>query len=497
MTPNTKHTSIEPDESKSQPRMGWVSGFLIMLGLLKFGIPIILQDQVEAPSGILEWIFLPWPMQYGNLLLVLWALWAITQWPHRTRHRSIFLLVPMGWFTLQLASTWGSIDRELSWMMVGHFLTLLALFYSGFFLLSRDRVLSSTFLGPSLGLVLCLWTATEQRLGGLEATRQMIYSQPYWQETYPEDFLQKALEDPLWLQAIRRDETLLQQAIEKFHLSSGLAVAGNLPSELKRDLGFLEKIGKDRIFGTLFYPNALASGILLFLPLTSLTVWRLSQKLQAPSRWLITGTLVVWGVLCIVWSGSKGGWLVGMISVALFLLASGMKQRAKVLTVLAVLFMAGTAFSLKFKNYFEQGATSLSARWTYWEAGWKSSMNHPLLGSGPGTFVRVFSRSKPEDAEMARLAHNDYLQQASDSGWIAALLYLAWIVWPLIRCRPQQGLKQNPTLTVVWIGLCAWSIQNTIEFGLYIPALSWPFFLLLGWLWGRHVQESTPSRSMA
>ena len=164
-----------------------------MLGLLKFGIPIILQDQVEAPSGILEWIFLPWPMQYGNLLLVLWALWAITQWPHRTRHRSIFLLVPMGWFTLQLASTWGSIDRELSWMMVGHFLTLLALFYSGFFLLSRDRVLSSTFLGPSLGLVLCLWTATEQRLGGLEATRQMIYSQPYWQETYPEDFLQKHL----------------------------------------------------------------------------------------------------------------------------------------------------------------------------------------------------------------------------------------------------------------------------------------------------------------
>ena len=146
MTPNSKHASIEPDEPKSQPRMGWVSGFLIMLGLLKFGIPIILQDQVEAPSGILEWIFLPWPMQYGTLLLVLWALWAITQWPHRTRRRSIFLLVPMGWFTLQLASTWGSIDRELSWMMVGHFLTLLTLFYSGFFLLSRDRVLSSTFL---------------------------------------------------------------------------------------------------------------------------------------------------------------------------------------------------------------------------------------------------------------------------------------------------------------------------------------------------------------
>ena len=114
-------------------------------------------------------------------------------------------------------------------------------------------------------------------MGGLEATRQMIYSQPYWQETYPEDFLQKALEDPLWLQAIRRDETLLQQAIEQFHLSSGLAVAGNLPPELERDLGFLEKIGKDRIFGTLFYPNALASGNLLFLPLTSLKVWRLSQ----------------------------------------------------------------------------------------------------------------------------------------------------------------------------------------------------------------------------
>jgi uncharacterized RDD family membrane protein YckC len=37
----------------------------------------------------------------------------------------------------------------------------------------------------------------------------------------------------------------------------------------------------------------------------------------------------------------------------------------------------------------------------------------------------------------------------------------------------------------VWTGVFGLALQSFVEFGLYIPALAWPFFLLLGWLWGQ------------
>jgi hypothetical protein len=34
----------------------------------------------------------------------------------------------------------------------------------------------------------------------------------------------------------------------------------------------------------------------------------------------------------------------------------------------------------------------------------------------------------------------------------------------------------------IWLGLLGWSLQELFEFGLYIPALAWTAFGLLGWL---------------
>jgi hypothetical protein len=37
----------------------------------------------------------------------------------------------------------------------------------------------------------------------------------------------------------------------------------------------------------------------------------------------------------------------------------------------------------------------------------------------------------------------------------------------------------------VWLGLVGWALQSFIEFGLYIPAVAWVAFGLLGWLLGQ------------
>jgi O-antigen ligase len=145
-------------------------------------------------------------------------------------------------------------------------------------------------------------------------------------------------------------------------------------------------------------------------------------------------------------------------------------------------------FGFRFADYFESGAASASARVDYWEAAFKTARTNPIFGTGPGTFQIPYAKVKRPDSEMARLTHNDYLQQASDSGFAGMVLYTGLVFGSLLflyrpaRLRPEQF--------VVWLGLTGWALHSVVEFGLYIPAIAWPAFTMLGWLWatsgGRH-----------
>ena len=135
----------------------------------------------------------------------------------------------------------------------------------------------------------------------------------------------------------------------------------------------------------------------------------------------------------------------------------------------------------------------MSARFDYWEAAWKTSMTHPLKGTGPGTFKHAYSTLKRPDSEMARLAHNDYLEQASDSGFPGMFLYLGIFPFFLWRNRPK---KTSSSLAVaVWFGLFGWAAQGLAEFGLYIPAMAYPAFSLLGWLDGQNTSIGRANES--
>ena len=127
-----------------------------------------------------------------------------------------------------------------------------------------------------------------------------------------------------------------------------------------------------------------------------------------------------------------------------------------------------------------KAATSVSARFGYWNAALKTAIEEPLVGTGPGTFRIAYQKHRAPKAEPTRLTHNDYLQQASDSGWPGFTLYCAFIggsIWTLSQRR-----YTSPIFIGVRLGLLAWALQGMIEFGLYIPALAWPAWLMLGWI---------------
>jgi O-antigen ligase len=160
-------------------------------------------------------------------------------------------------------------------------------------------------------------------------------------------------------------------------------------------------------------------------------------------------------------------------------------------------------FFWRYAAFFERGATSVSARLDYWRAAVQIVATHPLFGTGPGTFLIPYEKLKRPESETARLVHNDYLEQASDSGLPGAAIYTLFIGAALVRTFPRRRKSEprpggspapgaDPAKPArdwlgysVWLGVLGWSLQGLLEFGLYIPALAWTAFALLGWLLGR------------
>ena len=146
-------------------------------------------------------------------------------------------------------------------------------------------------------------------------------------------------------------------------------------------------------------------------------------------------------------------------------------------------------FTIRFHNYFAAGATSVGARFDYWRAALQTAAAHPIFGTGPGTFQRPYAQIKSPEAEMARLTHNDYLEQFSDSGMLGGLAYTSWIFLALVVGGNFFWRNADVLSFAMLAGLIAWFMQGFGEFSLFIPALSWTAFTLLGCLIGWKIIE--------
>src|SRR5262249_9007690 len=147
-------------------------------------------------------------------------------------------------------------------------------------------------------------------------------------------------------------------------------------------------------------------------------------------------------------------------------------RRLKVLIVATVLVTGLAGFFWKYSGFFKKGATSVSARFDYWQAALQTTQDHPLFGTGPGTLVIPYQRLKRTESEMTRLVHNDYLEQATDSGLIGAVLYTSLFAWGL--SWSYKRVCTDALAFAVWLGVLGWALQGFFEFGLYIPAIAWP-----------------------
>ena len=372
--------------------------------------------------------------------------------------------LPLAWFGWQLLSFLQTENQAMSQATVIHFASCLAAFYLGLFVLGRMRLAKLALWGAALGLALNLADACIEKFGGLEQTRNAIIEK-----------IESGKLNPATLPAKAHDAgKTIPEEIEKqiAALSPGTAAkVRQLPLEL------VKRMYSTRLYGRMFYPNALGA-ILLLLPV-SLALLLGQGRWRMPRAALALGLAAV-GLACLYWSGSKAGWLIALALFGAWFLHFPLPVKLKISLVGVAMVIGLFGFAVKYADYFDRGATSVGARFGYWRAAAQTAMEEPLLGTGPGTFQIAYKRHRVPGAEPTRLTHNDYLQQASDSGWPGFALYAAFIggaAWVLARRR-----LGDPLLIAVRLGLLAWALQGFVEFGLYIPALAWPAWLMLGWL---------------
>ena len=471
-------------------------GGFLGLALLKFGNPPIMEKWVDSPANIYEFLLgSPWPITWAYRLLFLLTVVGLIFFARTGFSRPAcplwVMLLPLIWLGFQVLAAAHSVDDQLSWPTLKHLTACAICFYLGLFALARVRRLGWFWVGLFIAFLFVVAAGWEQHFGGLEATRQFFF-----REIYPQ--------------------------------------LKEVPPE------YLKKLSSNRIFSTLFYPNSLAGALLLLFPIILLLVSKAQNLLTLPARSFLAGLLAVATLGCLFWSGSKGGWLL-MLLLALIAFSRLPVGKSLKLSILGGILMVGLAgFTWKYLAFFEKGATSVSARFDYWQAALKTAQAHPLTGTGPGTFSIPYKQLKRPESEMARLVHNDYLEQACDSGWGGFGAYLGFIVggvyfasrsvsfrhltakvWapnPKTQAEPlnqPKSLKHPkadkpafnpPTKTLaspipetldhewkfyLWLGVLGWSLQSLFDFGLYLPALAWPAFTFLGLLLGQPQIAST------
>ena len=441
-------------------------GLFLGLTIWKFGNPVILDHVISAPATVSDFFKDSWPIHWATLILLPLVVagaglifskklfWPASPWLWR---------LPLIWFSWQLFSATETVDAHLTAATLWQFFGCVAGYFLGALLVARQNSLCWLLIGLLAAFTFCLVRAVDQKLFEYPMNHQLLVEgeRAGW-TNFPPDVV-----------ADMKNEHVIIT-------TNGLDVANP---------AVLEKMAKGRVSGTLVYPNALAGLILLLWPASLVLAFGATKKLKPLIRLAAIALTLFLGSAAFFWSGSKLGWLIAIGLAGLFLLRLDWPKKLKLAAVAFVLIAGLGIFAVRFHNYFSAGATSVGARFDYWRAAVQTTANHPLTGTGPGTFQRPYERLKSPASEMARLAHNDYLEQFSDSGVAGGLAYGAWIFLALAMTGKKIWHSRDPILLAIFAGLLGWFAQGFGEFGLYVPALAWTAFTLLGCLIGQKINE--------
>ncbi|MCW2792543.1 MAG: O-Antigen ligase [Nocardioides sp.] len=225
-------------------------------------------------------------------------------------------------------------------------------------------------------------------------------------------------------------------------------------------------LGEDRrVGGPIGDPNDFAFFLVPAVPLA--LALRRSGRLTWPYD--LAAAIVLLGL---VGTLSRGA-LVGVAAMTLFALLTRMVRVRAALAVVAVLgaILAVTAArfpdlvdtSLHQKQYV--AGQNVSERLDLWSAAGRMTLEHPVLGMGPGSFSlhhREYMDQLPDDVNHPLdVAHNTYLEVSSELGVLGLLTFLALLVTAYTGAWSRWRRDGDPVAAAVCAGLVGTAVAAT------------------------------------
>jgi O-antigen ligase len=129
---------------------------------------------------------------------------------------------------------------------------------------------------------------------------------------------------------------------------------------------------------------------------------------------------------------------------------------------------------------------NISARYAKWEVALTMISQQPILGTGLGTFRLTYpALLDPIRSGMMLLVHNDYLSFAVELGLIGAALFGTLLVATLIQViatlrRSEVEIRVKDEIVLLSLAILGLLIHTLVTFNLYVNAIVFLFYLLLG-----------------
>src|SRR3989440_327113 len=226
--------------------------------------------------------------------------------------------------------------------------------------------------------------------------------------------------------------------------------------------------------------------------------------------WLFLAIVIL---AALILSRSRMGIISALVSlVAILALAgtstAGPRARAAVAAVFflgvlgLVVWIGSDPVMSRFETLGQEYALSGRSRISIWHDTLGLIRQHPLLGTGLGSFSVVYTFVQTAFLNLlVEHAHCDYLEVATELGLPGACLVFGSIFWVLAQSARRYGKLEerfDKAVSLACIGsIGAILVHSLADFNLYIPANALLFTMILAMAWSSAHPESPPWRGVS
>ena len=305
-------------------------------------------------------------------------------------------------------------------------------------------------------------------------------------------------------------------------LAPGLIVLGSLEAAYgivqyltgyQKIFGFTKQFYTEEATGTYINHNHFAGFLELVIPFAAMMVFYHLQPRSAQGvpqkrragvggyslsqrpRALFYAFIVVLLLVAVVFSRSRMGIfavLVSLILMGLLGQLGGGRRAWMVITLLVIACSMTYAIWIgidpvmrRFEALTPSGIEDPSGRVTIWKQASGIFRDYPALGTGLGTFSVAFRRYQTSSLDLfINHAHNDYLEVATDTGIVGAVLLFIPIMGLLVKMilayvGARSAYRRSVLLACIGSAV-ALLVHSALDFNLQVPANALLFAAVLG-----------------